>query len=225
MRHLRRAALLHRQRVWRDDRHRLRGAGSARALARRVVVDAVEEVDAVLVNCRPVTLVGVSSSWTAISSDDLLVRRECRCRRVGSSMTRSVAVPVFTGVQGCEPEIFVDADEAHVRGGRGQVVDDAHVVERERIRRRGNRDAIAEDLADSRSRLRVRLGQRLRRRRGHAVAHCDRGAVAIVVRRRDRRDIPRQYVRRCCPRASEVQSVQTWFASGVPGSGAARTMT
>ena len=41
----------------------------------------------------------------------------------GSSITRFVALPVFTGVHAPEPEIFATRDEREVGGRRGEIVE------------------------------------------------------------------------------------------------------
>ena len=55
-------------------------------------------------NSSPLAFAGVFSSSTAISSTTCSPAG-MSMPTAGSSMTRLVAVPVLTGVQGCEPEM------------------------------------------------------------------------------------------------------------------------
>jgi hypothetical protein len=164
---------LQRQLVGPDDRHRRRRSRATRPLADGVVVDPAVDVRSGVRELQADDIRGRVLELHRNLDDDLLARRNVDADR-GVLDHEARRRPGVDRRPRLRARDLRDADEAQVRGGGRQVVEDAHVVERRRIRRSRHGDAIREHFANGGGQLGVGLGQCSRRRQRH---HDTRGVL------------------------------------------------
>ncbi len=175
-----RSALLQRQRIGADDRHRRGGATLPFGLGPVIVVYSVEGVGGGVGELKSADIYRRIGQHDGDLENDLLTGRDVDTLTGPLDHHQSVSAGVF-GDPVARTRNFAHVDEAKVGRREAQVIDDPHVVERGRMRLGRDGDEIGERLADGGALPGVLLQERAGTRRRQ---HRRSGGEVIVVGRR-----------------------------------------